>query len=189
MKVTLLSIFTLVLCLFSISAHAQQRNTDAGENEVNESRIVQLERSSSFNELIDQFRGKTVFVDIMASWCKTGLAELKEYRKMESFFAERNIVKLFISIDNPSDWQKCIDALEEHQVKGYFTTLHAPQGMDNTRFIAELSKFFFSVDNAGDVSLSVPHYMVIDKRGRVVVRNAKRPSDVKGLMEQLEKVR
>ena len=92
-------------CLISLIITAQEQSV--------QSNIKCLNYPSSFELLLRHFKGKIVYIDVMASWCKPCLAELKEYEKTDDFFKKNDIVRLFISIDEPKDWNACLKRLDE----------------------------------------------------------------------------
>ena len=63
-------------CLISLIITAQEQSV--------QSNIKCLNYPSSFELLLRHFKGKIVYIDVMASWCKPCLAELKEYEKTRS---------------------------------------------------------------------------------------------------------
>jgi len=99
-------------CLISLIITAQEQSV--------QSNIKCLNYPSSFELLLRHFKGKIVYIDVMASWCKPCLAELKEYEKTDDFFKKNDIVRLFISIDEPKDWNACLKRLDERLLNGYF---------------------------------------------------------------------
>ena len=106
-------------CLISLIITAQEQSV--------QSNIKCLNYPSSFELLLRHFKGKIVYIDVMASWCKPCLAELKEYEKTDDFFKKNDIVRLFISIDEPKDWNACLKRLDERLLNGYFVTYHRPE--------------------------------------------------------------
>ena len=99
-------------CLISLIITAQEQSV--------QSNIKCLNYPSSFELLLRHFKGKIVYIDVMASWCKPCLAELKEYEKTDDFFKKNDIVRLFISIDEPKDWNACLKRLDERLLNGNF---------------------------------------------------------------------
>ena len=77
---------------------------------------------------------------------------------------------MFISIDdNEENWKK---AIEQNQLQGI-------QGISKGGWSSEVCKFF-------NIS-SIPRYMILDKTGKIVDENAKRPAD-ESLREDLLKL-
>lgn len=65
-------------CLISLIITAQEQSVQSNIKCLN--LIVRLSYCSW------HFKGKIVYIDVMASWCKPCLAELKEYEITDDFF-------------------------------------------------------------------------------------------------------
>ena len=148
-------------CLISLIITAQEQSV--------QSNIKCLNYPSSFELLLRHFKGKIVYIDVMASWCKPCLAELKEYEKTDDFFKKNDIVRLFISIDEPKDWNACLKRLE------------------NNKFSVEVEKLFVTYDEKGNFAgLSVPQFIIVNREGTIVEYKAQRPSNPEELKNQLK---
>ena len=143
-------------CLISLIITAQEQSV--------QSNIKCLNYPSSFELLLRHFKGKIVYIDVMASWCKPCLAELKEYEKTDDFFKKNDIVRLFISIDEPKDWNACLKRLDERLLNGYFVTYHRPENsVENNKFSVEVEKLFVTYDEKGNFAgLSVPQFIIVN---------------------------
>lgn len=173
--------FTIVcmLCLcFSSVAIAQE------DEAVGDKQLIYLSYPNSLAELIGQFEGQVIYIDVMASWCQPCIKELDAYKEMDDFFAEHNIVKLFISIDPPKDHRKCIDLINSYNIDGYFTSYLAPEEQMTGTFAQEIGPYFFSLSDDGQINISIPRYVIVDKQGEFVETKAKRPSQA-ALKKQL----
>lgn len=107
---------------------------------------------------LSDFRGKVVFMDFWASWCPPCLKQVPHAKKLQEKLKGQPVVFLYISVDqNAKMWKR---AVERKQIKGIH--LNAP-GVKN------------SVTNAYNVR-AFPHYIIIDKEGKIWHRNANRPS-------------
>lgn len=169
-----------LFCLLSFTIAAQESTMQP--------HIRWLNYPSSLKQLFQHFKGKVIYIDIMASWCKPCLAELKEYEKTNDFFNKNDIVRLFVSIDKASDWKTCLRQLDETQLKGYFVTHHRPDNsVENNTFSIEVEKLFTTYDVSGNfVGLSIPQFIIVNKEGAIVEYKAKRPSNSEELKHQLE---
>ncbi len=111
---------------------------------------------------LDNFKGKVLYVDFWASWCgpcRQQFPHAKELHKMLSPDHLKQVVFLYISIDNDETTWK--NAIEKNGIEG-FNTL-SPGGWSSS------AAQHFGVH-------SIPRYMLIDKNGNIADSNAKRPS-------------
>lgn len=144
-----------------------------------------LDYPDSFNSLIHQFRGKVIYIDLMASWCSPCISELKESKNLESFFGENDIIKIYITIDQRQDIDKCISLLNGHEAKGYFIPYLPPSKDMTTSFPSDIENLFLK-NEKGEMEISIPKYAIIDKEGNIVIKRAERPSNKEALKNQLK---
>lgn len=118
---------------------------------------------------LSDFRGKVIFLDFWASWCGPCLRELPYAKKIKQEFEGKNILFLYISIDEDlASWKK---AITNHDIKG--THLNDPS---------------FDGGVATDYNIrGVPSYFLIDKAGIIISNNPPRPSNTDGLRMELNK--
>lgn len=118
---------------------------------------------------LSDLKGKIVYVDIWATWCRYCVLEIPYLNKLEKEFKDKEIQ--FVSIcknDKKEYWRNMVN---EQKIGGI--QLFAPD--NNNLFFKE-----YAVQ-------SVPRFILIDKEGKIIDSNAKRHSDPK-LKEQLEKL-
>lgn len=169
----------ILLLLFTITHQllAQQQN----------SAIKILDYPASFNELLQPFNGKVVYIDVMASWCKPCLEELPASKELDNFFEDNNIIRLFITIDAPADFSKCKTLLDRFNLLGYLATYHPKEPKTNNSFAREFENIFLK-DESGNYNISIPRYAIVDKNGNIVIKRAERPSNPDALKKQLQEV-
>lgn len=106
---------------------------------------------------LHDFKGKIVYLDFWASWCGPCRAEIPYAKKLEEQFHGKDVVFLCVSIDqNPDSWRK---AITDNDIKG----VHLIVTPDS------------NVPHAYNIK-GIPRYVIIDKEGKIVDKNAKRPS-------------
>jgi len=122
---------------------------------------------------LSDFRGKVIYLDIWASWCGPCRKQFPFAKELKSKFSKKdnkNIVFLYISIDNTEEaWKKAIDKMG---IEGKHGLSPGGWGSEITRKMK--------------VS-SIPRYFIIDKKGNVVDENAPRPStpELYGVLKKL----
>ena len=164
-------IYVLVLFIIPISAlgtHQNDRDT-----------LIVLDHPKSLEKLLNQFKGQVVYIDLLASWCKPCIAELEHAKKLNNYFLDNKIVKLYITIDEPEDIEKCVSLLIDHKVTGYLATYRSKSG-DFNAFSTDLSDIFFKEN------VAIPRYAIVDNHGKLVVGDAFRPSSPDLLKQQLD---
>ena len=117
--------------------------------------------SSSFEGIINKYKGKKILVDVWASWCRDCIEGIPKVKKLQKEFP--GVVYLFLSVDEKVDsWKRSVkhyDIIGEHY--------NMSKGMKN----GDLVDFL-------DLSW-IPRYLVLDEKGKISVFNAIDASDQK----------
>jgi thiol-disulfide isomerase/thioredoxin len=115
------------------------------------------------NEVISlsDFKGKTVFLDIWATWCNPCIKEIEYSNNLQEKLKAENIT--FVSVCIQSDPQKWKQIIKKNEFKGVH--LFCPDEQ-----ISEFEKKYLIG--------SLPRYVIIDKYGEIVDFNAKKPSNI-----------
>lgn len=105
-------------------------------------------------------KGKYLYVDIWATWCRPCLQQLPAMKELEEKYRDTDIEFVSISIDNDRDkakWQKMV---QEKQMSGI--QLFAGKGTSFHR----------------DYEIStIPKFLIIGKNGEIINENPPRPMD------------
>ena len=110
---------------------------------------------------LSDFKGKVVYLDLWASWCAPCLKEMRPLKELREKYLGKDVELISISIDTERDsWLQKIRTMELGGVQ-----LIDQAGSVNSKI-------------AKDYKVSgVPHYILIDKKGRIASSYAPRPSD------------
>ncbi len=146
------------------------------------SRIQYVNQVKSLDDLFDKFHGHLIYVDYWGSWCGSCLEEFKKDPELDTFLKTNNIIRLYIALEKTEQdsalilqsmerWKKLV---EKYNLEGY------------NYYVQLRSKFFSGItEKIMKGKLSLPRYSIINENGEIVDRDAKRPSNVKGLIKQL----
>lgn len=128
-------------------------------------------KTGTLNEFISVHKGKVIYVDYWASWCAPCIAEMPSSKKFQKKMNNENIVYLYLSTDRTEEpWQKALKKLE---LEG--STNYRIMNADNSLQMDDLEIQF------------IPRYMIYDTQGRLVNKDAPRPSESELLKTQLMK--
>jgi len=96
---------------------------------------------------LSDYRGKVVFIDFWATWCKPCLRMVPAHQKLQTHFEADNVVFLYISTDrNSGNWKKFVE-------KGTFPGNHL---LANSKMIDQ-----YKVE-------SLPYTILVDTNGKIV---------------------
>ncbi|SRX54044.1 redoxin family protein [Aequorivita sp. CIP111184] len=148
----------IVFLLFITFAQAQQKSFS--EAALNDVFLSENNKEITLSEVLQQYKGKTVFIDIWASWCKDCIVGMPKVQKLREKNPE--IIFLFLSLDKEIDSWK--HGIEKYGVGGenYFI----PSGWKGP--------FCSSIDLDW-----IPRYMVINSEGEISLYKAIETNDKK----------
>ena len=120
------------------------------------SKLIDLDNKEvSFKEIIDKYKGKTIVLEVWASWCGDCV---KAMPKMKALQADNpDVVYVFVSMDKEFDKWKT--GIEKHELKGEHIWANDPKMMKGC--------FGKSIDLDW-----IPRYMIIDKNQNIVLYRA-----------------
>ena len=148
----------LTMCISSI-VYAQK--TDFTKETLSGSFLDIKKNKVSFAEILKKHQGKTVVLEIWASWCSDCVAAMPKLKELQEKFT--NVDYVFISMDKT--YEAWIKGIEKHKIIGnhYFS---------NTPW--KKSEF------AKSITLDwIPRYMVISPKGKIILFKAVEPDDKK----------
>lgn len=127
----------------------------------------------SFNDVISSIKAKIFYIDFWASWCAPCIKEMPNSIKLrKQFEGNPDIAFLYISVDE--DYQNWLTAAEQNKLKAYKFSYKVLEE-SNFTFIKTLK-----------IS-SYPRYLLINRDGKILVPDAKRPGNP-ALVSELKKI-
>lgn len=131
-------------------------------------------KSISFEDLMNQYEGKTIYIDFWASWCGPCKMDIlsKEAVEMRNLGKSKNVVFLSISLDKTEDQIKWINTTKTLPLEPKY------QYRLVNDFNSPLTKYF-------NIN-AIPHYVLILKDGRSRIEEAPRITDTKKLKQYFD---
>ena len=162
-------LFVLVTLLISTLGCSQKEETDF-KKEALENALVSIENEPiKFAEILKKYEGKTVVIDVWASWCSDCIKGMPKVKVLQEKFPDA--VFLFISMDKTYEAWKI--GIEKYDVKGeHYLTSDGMKGV-----------FGKSIDLDW-----IPRYMVVDKTGKIALYKVIEADDEK-LIKTLENLK
>ncbi|WP_183078631.1 TlpA family protein disulfide reductase [Sphingobacterium puteale] len=121
--------------------------------------IEQIESETSFNDIIQKYKGNIIYIDLWAPWCEPCLNEMPFSKELQVKLDAKNITFLFLAVNTQEGtWKSTIDRLG---LKGK----HILLSKDQYNLIA--AKFNIQ---------GIPRYLIIGKDGEIINSNAPSPS-------------
>lgn len=111
--------------------------------------INKFPERESLKKIIETHRGKVIYLDFWASWCKPCRKEIKKMKEIKESFVNKDISFIYISVEG--DIKKCNEAITKDGVivENYMNyKLINDTGYDDLDLVREL-----------------PTYMIFNKKG------------------------
>ncbi|MCI5084244.1 MAG: TlpA family protein disulfide reductase [Saprospiraceae bacterium] len=166
-----------ILCMLGLNLMAQSG--------ANPGKVVVLENYENINtykSLVNRFKGKVILLDLWGTWCGPCKREFQFKDGLKKYIKDKDIVLVYVNIDRPNGearWEKMINSAN---LTGYH--VYANQDL-----ISDLRKRFYKrVNPDGRKVMGLPTYVIIDRNGKVVNKNAPRPSSQQKLYSTLHQV-
>ena len=142
-------------------------NVNTGD--ANLTSISSSEVSKFMTDLVAKYKGKVIYVDFWAPWCSPCMGEMPYSTQIQEHYKNQDVVFLFLANRcSESSWKSTI-------ANNKFTGEHI---LLTDKQFEVLSAFF---DFNG-----IPHYVLIDRNGNVVHKDAPRPSDQENLVNTID---
>ena len=160
-------LFTFFASVMLLACQAQEAPTKFSEQALNDTFITLEGESLTFSSILKKYEGKTILIDVWASWCKDCLKSLPNLKKLQE--QDNETVYLFLSLDKSIDgWKK---GIKKYDVQGEHYYMQSGWKGDFGDFL--------------DLDW-IPRYLVVDKAQNISLYKAVKATD-KNLIEALQK--
>lgn len=158
----------LVIALSTLSCSQAQQTEFKAEALSNTMKTVE-NTDITFQEILKKYEGKTVVIDVWASWCSDCIKGMPKVKALQEKYPDATY--LFISMDkNYEAWTK---GIEKYDVQGkHFLTTDGMKGIFGKSINLDW----------------IPRYMVVDKTGKIALFKVIEADDTK-LIDTLNKLK
>jgi len=154
-----------------IAYHARVDSNKGTESTI----LTNYSNINTLSEILAQFKNRTLFVDLWATWCGPCKEEFTYSTDLKKYLKEKGADILYISTD-----------LDERDKEWRAMITYYNLGGQHIRASDKLRQDLINVLWAGNKNYAIPRYLII-KNGQVVEKNALRPSDKQKLYSQISK--
>ena len=153
-------IFILSAVVMSFFGCAQIEETSFKPEALSSQMIGTDHEPITFAEILKQYEGKTIVIDVWATWCPDCIKGMPKVKELQQKYPE--VTYLFISADKTYDtW---LNGIEKYDVKG------------EHYLVSDGMKGVFGKS----VNLNwIPRYMIVDKTGKIALYNVIEADDAK----------
>jgi thiol-disulfide isomerase/thioredoxin len=132
-------------------------------NQITEGVNIQTIKSSIVKGLIDtlltKYTGEIIYIDFWAPWCSPCMGEMPFSKKLQEKFKKKDVVFLYLANRcTESSWKATI----------------ANEELTGEQILLTDDQYAILAAEFGIIG--IPHYVLIDKKGTIVSKNAPRPS-------------
>lgn len=133
-----------------------------------------VSQAKTFQDIIAPYKGKVIFMDIWATWCGPCRDSFAFVKPLQEYAQEKDIVLLYLSIDNPEAEEKWKKMAAHYDLKGEHIRIQEA-------FKQEIYDTFGS-----NGALYIPHCVIIGKDGKIRQKVAASSEKMEELKKQLE---
>jgi len=134
-------------------------------------------QAATIQAMLAPYKGKVVFVDMWGTWCPHCIEDMVFEPALKERMKGKDIVFLYVASDEDKDDEKWRDFIFINNLTG-----------EHVRRTSEQIAPLWNELGVIDSEQGYPHYFIADRTGKIVVNNAKRPSNGDALYGEIEAV-
>lgn len=151
-------LFVFLIAIFTSCAQEKKTFDEVALNET----FTNLNGEQiSFKTILNKFKGKTIFIDIWASWCSDCITGIPDLKKLQA--NEKEVVYLMLSLDKTVDKWK--DGIKKYDLTGEHYLIN--KGWKPSEFCSSIKLNW------------IPRYLIVGKDGSIKMFKAIKFSDEK----------
>ena len=148
----------------------QEKSPENNKSLVKQDDRIEIAANDILKGIIDKNKGKVIYLDFWATWCGPCIAEFTNSKKIAKTFENKNVEFVYLCLKSEKvNWE---NKIRENNLPGEHYLLN------NSEYGVLSQKFQI---------IGIPHYVLIDKSGKIVDANAPHPSSGSELINLIEK--
>lgn len=134
---------------------------------------------SSLDELLNKLpENKPFFIDLWATWCTPCVAAFGFNRNLDTFLMDRNIERVYVSLDGIYNYARWRDAIDKYALGGYH--ILANDSLKNN------IKHIVYHEQGKNAPMGIPRYVLVNN-GKVIIDDAISPTELDLLEKEITK--
>jgi thiol-disulfide isomerase/thioredoxin len=131
---------------------------------------IEGQANNILKKIIDQNKGKVIYIDFWAIWCGPCLKEFGYSKNVAKTFEGKKIEFVYCCVK--SEKEKWEEKIRDYRLSG------SQYLLNDSEYDVLSQKFQIT---------GIPHYVLIDKNGKIIDKNAPRPSSGEELVNMINK--
>ena len=170
-------VFMACISMVALSCNEEGSKVTSAQNSIEY--LDNYENFRSFQEVIEPFKGKVLYVDLWATWCGPCKRQFTYKEGLKSYIKDKDVELVYLSYDRPGQEDKWKSFIDQNNLTGFHAFAYPPIQNDIREKFARVSN--------GRKGILLPTYIIVDRAGNVVNKNAPRPSSGDQLYQEIAK--